>query len=632
MKISISEIAAQPGTAKYRNVLKLSLLALGVIIVLGISLFRRWEISPESTFYWYWARVFSETGRFVIFDRSPLYTLYLNAFRWLGYPSSVTVEYLVTSIILITSMVILFRKYLGLTLAVFAALLWLPYLSTDAEPPVQHLALACSCLAIVARQTNNSRYRLAVSYALLGLASMFRQTYLIFMLVFLFWDILQILRKNGLKAFLFKAYPKFSDWPVAIVIGLLIWFVAMQSPNPWNNAWGSSTTYFPTQGKSFSEANIQHLNWAYIESKYGSFEGKDFYFTNQEAFGGATNTLDAIRANPQFIFQLISNNIIYLVQLAVGFTMVPMIFPYPWFILYLLAISFILYGAFRACKNESMVLFVIANIFTIGVTVISVPKTRYMLPFIPILILSAYWYCTQVQGILTRNWQASRLVYVGIVGLILTSIWLVIRRFFTPLPFGVLPQAAYIVSYAISLTLIIIGIYKYQDKAQKRLLFLSPLALPLFLILLSTGVFQWKTQISEVIHQREIRVMENYPYSMKASYERLNSLIHDGDGVLALESTFIGAFMDVPLVKVYDVWEIPPFGHLGDPAYDGLRPDRINVIFISHALAAEVGAATNIQIRYQNYIKPYIEKLQLMGATTYEITGFGQAVILPKNR
>ena len=90
--------------------------------------------------------------------------------------------------------------------------------------------------------------------------------------------------------------------------------------------------------------------------------------------------------------------------------------------------------------------------------------------------------------------------------------------------------------------------------------------------------------------------------------------------------------MNVPLDRVYDVWEIPPFGQLGESVYDGLRPDRVDCVLVSDSLTTVVGYATNCQIRYQNYVKPYVEQLQDVGARTYEIQGFGKAVILPKSR
>ena len=42
------------------------------IIAVCLTMFSNWEMSPESWGYWYFARVFAETGRFIVLSRSPL--------------------------------------------------------------------------------------------------------------------------------------------------------------------------------------------------------------------------------------------------------------------------------------------------------------------------------------------------------------------------------------------------------------------------------------------------------------------------------------------------------------------------------------------------------------------------------
>ncbi|MBI3252262.1 MAG: hypothetical protein HYZ52_02935 [Candidatus Omnitrophica bacterium] len=115
---------------------------------------------------------------------------------------------------------------------------------------------------------------------------------------------------------------------------------------------------------------------------------------------------------------------------------------------------------------------------------------------------------------------------------------------------------------------------------------------------------------------------------MKTTFNELKPLLQNKRGILSLEHSFVYAFMDVPLDRIYDVWEIPPFGRLGDSPYDGLQPNRVDCVLVSKSLATAVGAATNTQLRYQNYIAPYVDTLVSMGATSYNITGFGRVVAL----
>lgn len=557
----------------------LKAIAVSMAIVGGVALstFNRWEPSGETWGYWFFARLFAESGSFVIPDRSPLYTLYLNGFRWLGYPEMVIIEYIVTSSIAVLALVILLRPYLGLRLSVFAVLLWIPFLQVS-EPPVQTLALACSCFAIVARRTESSRFRSSVSYTLLGFAYMFRSTYIIMILLFAAWDVLKILKKRKVR--LAELRPRLStDWPVLCFAVLFIWFLVMQSPHAWNNAWFASTTWFPGQGKSLTDASIiQHYNWGFIETEYGTFEGRDFYFTNKELFGGATTLPGAIVANPRFVIEQTGRNFKSLIHSAVYITMLPKFFSISGYVTLFIFIA-ILYGGLRALgafNDESIKLFMIGNIALIGVTVISLPKERYLPPFIPLLIMSAHWYGMKISAILIRDRLLSK----------------------------------------------------------RRLLFISSITISFTLLLFSTGAGQWSTIIQDTVNAipvGKVRVMENPAYPMKASYEVIRPLVQDCKGVMSLEHTYIGAFMNVPLNRVYDVWEIPPFGRLGDPVYDGLRPDRIDCILISNELATGVGMATNFQIRYQNYIRPYVEQLEAMNATTYQVKSLGKFVALSKS-
>lgn len=69
-------------------------------------------------------------------------------------------------------------------------------------------------------------------------------------------------------------------------------------------------------------------------------------------------------------------------------------------------------------------------------------------------------------------------------------------------------------------------------------------------------------------------------------------------GIMSLEHTFFGAFLDIQQSRVYAMSEISPFGHLHNSPYKGLHPDRIDCVLVSTGLTVTVGCATNIQIRY----------------------------------
>ena len=223
-------------------------LLLSAAVALGMfafTLLSRQEIGGETWGYWFFARVFAESGDFIAADRSPLYTLYLNGFRWLGYPTSVTVERLATGLMMMSGIVLMFRSFMGLGLAVFAALLWIPFLQF-AEPPVQQLALAFSLMGLVVRRSTDGRNGLGASYALFLMAYMFRGSYVLFILLFIGWDLYRIYRiqRHGLwsrlrQIVISRGFVTFSVAPLTLVVGLLIWFSVMESDHPWSNAFSA---------------------------------------------------------------------------------------------------------------------------------------------------------------------------------------------------------------------------------------------------------------------------------------------------------------------------------------------------------------------------------------------------------
>ena len=557
---------------------KFGMLIAAFILLSGIvlSLFRHWEPSGEGQLYWLFARIFSETGDFVIMGRSPLYVLYLNIFRWLGYPQAIIAEYVVTSFIVTGSLVILLRKYIGLSWAVFAVLLWIPFFQIG-EPPVQKLGLACMCLAVAVRDQKLNRFRIASSYALAAMAYMFRTAYLVFFLVLVAADAFRITKAESLKRFFAKLCPRKSDWPVFSVLIILFWFNFAQSPHHWNNGNGATTTWFPSDGKSIANgAFIQGYNWHYIFYKYGTFENKDFYFTNQEVFNGAPDALRATLANPKFVITQFTRNIKNTFCVIASLTELPPFlykkylkgFSYYFFLLFFtIPFAFvILYGALKASRNRTMFLFILSSALIIVGNSVIIAKARYMYPLVPIFLLSAFWYGRNIANFLGRKKIVSNLI------------------------------------------------------------------IALLFLFLSPGFSAWSRIVKdgvEDINKSELKIMERRDYSPRASFRQLELLVEGCKGVLALEHQFLGAFMDIPLNRVYDIWEIPPFGEFGNSSYDGLRPERIDCLLISQALSTGTGCATNHQIRYQNYISPYAEYLKKKGAKVYNIKNFGKAIVLP---
>ena len=264
---------------------------------------------------------------------------------------------------------------------------------------------------------------------------------------------------------------------------------------------------------------------------------------------------------------------------------------------------------------------------------------RFYAPIIPVLILSAVWYGRQMRDLAAARYRThwAWFLALGTAGVAFVSLYLAVR-----VVFGAPGASVYIsavVGYLVTLTMIGIGLHGRRDEAgsseHQLARYVGPAIGALAIVYLSLGSLDWWTLSSGIagnLSRGETRVLEyaeSTSYlSMKASFDELNPLIADCDGVMSLEHTFIAAFMDTPVDRVYDIMEIPPFGRLGESDYDGLRPDRIDCVLVSERLTTAIGHGTNIRIRYANYIEPYVEQLREMGAATHEVERFGQVIIL----
>ena len=253
---------------------------------------------------------------------------------------------------------------------------------------------------------------------------------------------------------------------------------------------------------------------------------------------------------------------------------------------------------------------------------------------VPLLLLAASWFGTQSKNLLSdmSRFSASELLRAGIGGVVLALLYYALRAAFAPQP-GLRTLWAVLAMAGVALPLLIAGLYRYGKLPSLRWVGVSMMALPV--VLLANGSTGWSEMAGDLVddvRQGEVQVLvDGGPVSMKASFTELEPLVENCRGILTLEHTFVAAFMDIPVERVYDISEIPPFGQLGDSDYDGLRPDRIDCVLVSERLATGIGHATNIQLRYDGYIEPYVEQLKELGAEVHDVDRFGQVIVL-KNR
>ena len=608
-----------------------------IIIAVCLSLFANWEMGGESWGYWYFARVFAETGGFIVLDRSPLYILYLNLFTWIPYPASVTTAYLVTTSITVIALVAFFRQYLGIWLALLAACLWIPYLQR-VEHPCQELALACSLIAVLLRGDKSDRFRLVASYAFLFSAFCFRPTYMALIVAFLSYDAVRTMRESGIRSW-FSRRPKLaSDWPLLLVSILFLWFLACQSSSPWNTVWFCPAPWFPGDAKKITGGGaLQAFNWLYSILKYGTFECPDWYFTNREAFGGATSYLGMLLANPHLVLEIVIFNLKSLVPTIMTGIWIPKtgIKFVDYFFAFILFVGTI-YGALRVASNGSSKILVVGSLAQVGITtVIGMPNWRWMVPMIPVFIMAVSWYGAILTAFLKNQYPsdetrlqklATAIFAVGILWLLFYSI----KDFSTrPLWGTVFLAGTFLIFFCAS---ILFSVARFARARLRTEMSRYALALPTVLLLVMFGlanVSNWVGILHNVhadVGRSRLHILESREASMKAAYPTLADITQRCRGIMSLESGFWGAFLNIPQSRIYSISEIPPFGHLHNSPYKGLSPDRIDCVLVSTALTKTV--ATVVQSRYQNYIKPYIDQLISSGAVKYEIPFYGHAIVL----
>ena len=575
-----------------KQILPIFLSVILVSAAIILTLYQHWEMTHETWAYWFYARLLAVTGRFPIIDRSPIYVVYLLLFRWLGYPTSVTVEYFVTSLITALCIIVFARRYLGTPLAVFGLILWLPYFQIS-EPAPQKLALAACVLALHLRSSDESRRNKGLSYGLLLASYLFRASFGVVIVLVALWDFFQAIRIKTISLQSFRLRPS-TDWPVVIALIFILIVVFKQSDSPWNNVWAATTTWFPSDGKSFVRM-LQNYNTSYILQRYGSFEDHDFYFTNKEVFNGARDLVGAYLVNPRFMRETATAFLREGIVMMTSMTLIPGLLHISDNEIYLhvTVLLLILLGAFMVSKHASMRIFIFGSVAMFALTVLHSPKERYMVFIVPVFLLSAAGYgwvvATTVSGLLRRGPERlarSISVALGIV----TSLAVILLLSSGPMSInfsGVLsaswPQ------------LIRTTVEDFQNKSARAM---------------------------------EFRDTSIYFPPMKDSYSRIASLLSQCRGVMTQEYTFISAFTSYPKNNIYDIWEIPPFGDYDGFDYNGLTPERINCLFISKNLKYGVGAGTNSQLRYEHYIKPYTDFLLSKGGVRYPVEGYGEAIVL----
>jgi hypothetical protein len=624
-----------------------------LFITLSIVLLDSTEPGGESWGYWFFSKELLNGNGFIISSRSPLYTIYLNLFSWSGYPYFFTIESFFSASIVAYSLYSLFKIKLNIWHALLAAVIWIPFIM-QSVPPVQPLALALSCFAFILRKKirddNEQRRLYSISYSLLILAFMMRPTYILIIFVVVTYDLWKLYKSDDLKKMLLGLKLQKTDWILLATLITMIFLSTSPSQHQWNNAWLSSTIWFPgDEHISLRDSGfIQGLNWKYIQNTFKTFEKHDFYFTNQEVFNGAKTMWEALDNNFTFVITQCGENVKDLIAMFSWMNIFSLFIKesIPW-VGEIFGIAFILVGAFQACKKDNeLCIFLIGTILLIGVSALAISRIRYMVPAVPFLVLSAHWYTLKIKEKLVAilfpakfNPRLFFIIFFFSVGLFVLFLSFgksfVNHNIFLPILLKLEKNSSCFWPMIIGfLIFILIGIsfnfLSYWDTTkhdfQLKKVLLERLVFPFILLSFIPIVWSWGPIFNGAINN-----IKEDRFSLIQSHKNLREIAKDCRGIMTLEHLIFPLIFDsvASNLNIYDIWEVPPFGSLDNSKYSGLNVSRINCMFISKNLEETIGFATNARIRYTNYIEPYAEKLESMGAITYNIKNYGRAVVLP---
>ncbi len=547
--------------------------AIFCLMAITIYLIHEPARSHETWMKWFFGRLFLETGEFLTPSRSTLYAVYTSLFLPLGYPVGPIITRVLDTAFIFSGLYVLFRPYTGPILGLACALVWLPGM-LQLGAAVNGLAFASLFWAYAFRRPPRGRAEFSLSYAFLILACMFRPNFTLLIPIVILYDVWRLTRGAGFSSLVPTLRPRRHDWPLALVLCASFLFTFNQSDHRWNNGWYIDLTWFGVSPNSLSVASQVGtlVQWTIISKHKGDFNNHDIYFVVKEEFGEVNSLLDVITRYDLYLGVLYSNKqilhtismhtdigrVLYHAAIAAGSHKLA----YPVFYMLLLVGMIGFYRSQTDTEEKRHFVEILgATIFLTLPLLLVAPSARYTLFLVPLFGAAGLWYG---HYLLDRVASAIQL----------NPGW---RRFV------------------------------------KSVVILIPF------ILLSNGT----SRIVPAFKEIGDGAAWDRPYLVKEVYgghfQDIVSKLKSCKGIMMTnQATFIGAFTDIPIDRVYSIFEIPPFGRLGDKAYNGLRPDRIDCLLMTpDEIEQETQSLTTTRSRYLNYVVPYIEYLKSKGANTY---------------
>lgn len=562
-----------------------TLVALAILILYVIA-YQNFEDTSESWGYWFFANQLTRNFQSVIVDRGPVYVAYLSLFSWIGYPLSVDSATFVSIFTFSLAFILFFTPSSSFLVITICVAIWLPYIR-QAEPMAQFLGFSLVIFTEIWRRSNFAIFRQRVwySYPVLLCAYFCRPSLIIFFLLYVIYDLRVLVQDPRRQTTGLKRDTLLHLFVVFLSLALLLLYVSRQSASSWNNVWFTDTLWFPNQGKSLLDGGgIQSLNWMYNQLTFGTSEGRDFYFTQKELFGGRTTYFDAVLFRPDLFIKVILANLYELAPTLTHMVFIPFVGRYNLLFLKVIFLIYIFLSAYFFCVKERCLILFFGSIIVLLSCILNVPKDRYIFPMVFLNMASAIqsyrifvpWIFRQLKSETSNN--------------------NFVKIFFR----NCLRQKWHS-------SLIILMIFSFYSGMNIRLYYLD-------IVKNAFGI------------QNE----RHSALPLRGGFPELVRYSRDCAGIMALESAFFGAFAQDEHQQVFSVFEIPPFGTLHSGEYFGFENNRIDCVFISDQLATSVGSGTTVNTRYKDYIFPYSREMLIGGGVEVDIPHYGRLVKSPK--
>ncbi|MEK6969507.1 MAG: hypothetical protein AABW48_03700 [Nanoarchaeota archaeon] len=650
-----------------------------VIIILLLAIFiltpRFWEPSVESWKQWAAARILRDTGGFPVFSLGPLYIIYLQLFSIFEYPFSIHLEHIITHLFASLAIFFLLQKFMRKKYALLLTIAWIPHLAiVESGGAVAGIGFLSLYLAPGISRLRNKGFFPPVLLA----AALCHTVYIPFLGGHIIGTLIKKWKNRKNHLTIIARTEKLKITPLIITTGLLgLFFLTIIFPSTHmdNNHLVIDPTYSPVSFKNpvivtfFNVGNDRYVKSTFPESEWIY---KDWYFTHEEAFGGATTIPDALFNNPKTVLKNILMNLGLGIQMPAYFFAGKYLGPISilfWAFLFIGLLGLIcqlkIYDHFPQIASISLGVATAFAVFTLTIFFI-----RYIATLLPIMLLILCHVAVGMSCIKLylnklilkfkslhsskNNSKAKRvLIFLGgvcvILGLI-TNEWFLASLIlpYKDFSFGIRLQI-----WAFNISLVVLGsfiiffqkkilnfvgkkIVKIKNKSEgyslKKIRKITTLLVVISVILLLiTAPFPLGkiNQIKAVFNNEAFlsEAQPTRPVSMVSNYQEITSFLNKNTKVLALEHNWLQAYTEVKLNNIYEVWSLPPFIDRSGEVNKTLC--GLDVILISSLWSTEApNLGCQRYLRYLLHVKPFLENSECgKQFQKKEIKGYGAAYI-----